>query len=71
MIRRWKLNVLCFLYFRLEGIPPSQHDAQWKKLHLPDTEEEARKLLIMSDMHGECSFMKPGRGLQISCTGKH
>ena len=40
-------------YFRLEGVPISEHESRWKKLHLPETKEEAQRLLLMADMHGK------------------
>ena len=45
-----------FVFCRLEGVPFSQQEDRWKKLHLPDTKEEAQRLLLMADMHGKGLF---------------
>ena len=38
-------------------MPLSEHDARWKKLHLPETKEEAQRLLLMADMHGKYNHL--------------
>ena len=47
---------MLFVFCSLEGVPFSQHQDRWKKLHLPDTKEEAQRLLLMADMHGKGLF---------------
>ena len=42
--------------YRLEGVPLGEHESRWKKLHLPETKEEAQRLLLMADMHGKSIY---------------
>ncbi len=34
-------------------MPLSEREDRWKKLHLPETKQDAQRLLLMEDMRGE------------------